>query len=104
MNIGKNDVAEAVGNVGSTPDGGDFHVSVVVADRKIAANVAGVDATERRCNDRRSSISQRDRTIAAGYGHRPLNVTRLDASEPIAHLQRALPVPHFHGTLLLPPR
>src|SRR5438445_7283479 len=76
-------------------------MSVVVADRKIAADVAGVDAPERSRDDCRGSIGQCDRAISAGDGHPALNVTGGDASETIAYLKGAFHVRHLHGTVVV---
>src|SRR2546425_8128042 len=76
-------------------------MSVVVADRKIAAEVAGVDAPERSRDDCRGSIGQCDRAISAGDGHPALNVTGGDASETIAYLEGAFHVRHLHGAVVV---
>src|SRR5256885_3377214 len=100
-NIGKADVAEAIGNVGSTADTQDLHVSVVVADRKITTDIPCLDAAERSCDVCGGGIRQSNCAIAARNGCRALNTSCCDAGETIAYLESALYVRHLHGAVVV---
>ena len=99
--VGKSDVTETVGDVSGTATVGKLYVAVVIADQKVASNVARLHTSKRSGDVRRGGIDQQNRAVASGDGCGALNVSRGNASKPIVNFECTFDIGSLHRPVVV---
>ncbi len=101
FHVSEGHVSETIADVQRARNGTNVHVSVVVVDGQIAADVFRVHVAERSCDIGRGSAIECNRSVASRDGRAALDVAHGDAAKAVLHVESAFHVRDLHGAVLI---